>query len=97
MHLGKRCALTESKCNYTAVMPSMINDVGLWNQTIQPMANYHSKNKPWCEQVSGAGAQNVSECVFMYCGEVNGGTSSSNPISVRPLSESGSITAKQFC
>lgn len=27
--VGDCCMLTESKCNYTAVMPSMINDVGL--------------------------------------------------------------------
>lgn len=47
-------------------MPSMINDVGLWNQTIAPKANYHYKNKPRCEQVSEARAQNVSSCVFIY-------------------------------
>lgn len=41
-------------------MPFMINDVGLWNQTIGPIANYHYKNKPWCEQVTEGRAQNVA-------------------------------------
>lgn len=70
-YVGKYCWLTKNKCNYAAVMPSMINDMGLKNLTIQPMANYGCKNKLWREQVSEAREEIVSKCIFIYCVWVN--------------------------
>lgn len=58
---SSRDALSQS--NYTALMPPMINDVGLCSQTTKPSVSHHRKNKPWSERVRGG--RNISERVFI--------------------------------
>lgn len=96
VHVGKRCGYTQRKCNYTAVMHFVINDVGLWNQTIAPMANYRHKNKAQREWVSEARAQNVSVCLYIVCVSERGGTSSNDPIKVRLQTSAPSAALQSY-